>query len=457
MTNSKLLEHFLDLIQTPRSDEIFYTPIEVVNHAVFFSKSLSLASALEKRKEQKWLLWAENAGDFLVQFTALFLAKKHIVLPGNAHPGTLNALSNNYDALLLDQTIAGYPAQNSQFQLIASELETRAPSPISLATDITITIFTSGSTGEAKAVHKQLSQFLQEIDTLAPLWSDTLETHCVLTTVSHQHIYGLLHACLWPFWRRAAFYAEIHQYPEELMAVAELKQPCVLISSPTHLARMPSSNDFIAQKKSFRAIFSSAGLLDYKSAQQIQKICGFSPIEIFGSTETGGVAWRQQGTEENAPWRAFPNCHLSQDESKCLIVHSAQAGELPCVMGDRVTLKSDGSFQLLGRADKIVKVEGKRLSLTELEQRLSAHPLVNQARAITITKKRDEVCAVVTVHNDAKQLEKRELVSQLKAHLARFYERILIPRRWRFVKSFPVDQQGKVTFSELRRCFEEAS
>jgi acyl-coenzyme A synthetase/AMP-(fatty) acid ligase len=39
----------------------------------------------------------------------------------------------------------------------------------------------------------------------------------------------------------------------------------------------------------------------------------------------------------------------------------------------------DGGFVLAGRADRIVKIEEKRVSLSAIEQRLLASPLVREA------------------------------------------------------------------------------
>jgi acyl-coenzyme A synthetase/AMP-(fatty) acid ligase len=44
-------------------------------------------------------------------------------------------------------------------------------------------------------------------------------------------------------------------------------------------------------------------------------------------------------------------------------------------MDDGIELMPDGRFRLLGRLDRVVKIEEKRLSLPEMEARLAASPL----------------------------------------------------------------------------------
>src|SRR5690625_5781917 len=66
-------------------------------------------------------------------------------------------------------------------------------------------------------------------------------------------------------------------------------------------------------------------------------------------------------------------------------------------MGDRVQLLDDGGFILLGRADRIVKVEGKRLSLTEMQRHLEAHGAIAEARIILVKGRREQLAVVATL------------------------------------------------------------
>jgi acyl-coenzyme A synthetase/AMP-(fatty) acid ligase len=53
-------------------------------------------------------------------------------------------------------------------------------------------------------------------------------------------------------------------------------------------------------------------------------------------------------------------------------------------MGDRVRATADGRFALLGRADGIVKVGGRRVDLESVRQTLKEHPGVRDAVAISL-------------------------------------------------------------------------
>lgn len=128
-------------------------------------------------------------------------------------------------------------------------------------------------------------------------------------------------------------------------------------------------------------------------------------------------------------------------------------------MGDQVELRENGLFRLLGRADTIVKVEGKRLSLTEMERRLSDHALVQDARlTVVATSKREEVGAVVvpSLAGSAWLEEKGKLAfnRELKDWLLQYFERPLLPRRWRYLAELPYNAQGKITAQALTQILQ---
>ncbi|MDN8972010.1 hypothetical protein Q0P32_14595, partial [Staphylococcus aureus] len=68
------------------------------------------------------------------------------------------------------------------------------------------------------------------------------------------------------------------------------------------------------------------------------------------------------------------------------------------VLSDIIQLAPDGrQFQLKGRADRIIKLEEKRLSLTEVEQRLISLPEIADAAVITQQRRGRTVLAAVIV------------------------------------------------------------
>lgn len=129
--------------------------------------------------------------------------------------------------------------------------------------------------------------------------------------------------------------------------------------------------------------------------------------------------------------------------------------------GDVAEPAPNGQFILCGRSDRIVKVEEKRLSLPEMEQRLGSHPWIADC-AITVLDEapRDVVATAIVLSPDgvaakATQSE-RDLRSALSGSLHPFFERVVLPRRWRFVSQIPENSQGKRPKSAIQALFSSA-
>jgi len=66
-----------------------------------------------------------------------------------------------------------------------------------------------------------------------------------------------------------------------------------------------------------------------------------------------------------------------------------------CEQADRISLTSDGRFRLEGRIDRVLKVEGKRVSLERLEREIARLPWVSEAAVVALSEPRTYLGAVV--------------------------------------------------------------
>src|SRR5471032_1143295 len=183
---------------------------------------------------------------------------------------------------------------------------TRASLEAALAPDFpALVVFTSGSTGAAQAIPKKIAQLASEVATLEILFGAIAGDAAVIATVSHQHIYGLLFKVLWPLSAGRAIHALSVTFPEQL-APALAAGPCVLVASPAHLKRLPTYLDWSSAARTVRAVFSSGGPLPAETAHATGDLLGKIPLEVYGSSETGGIAWRQRGVVGDESWQPFP-------------------------------------------------------------------------------------------------------------------------------------------------------
>ena len=207
-------------------------------------------------------------------------------------------------------------------------------------------------------------------------------------------------------------------------------------------------------------IFSSGGLLEKNDAKQVNNILGVYPIEVLGSTETSGIAFRQRDANTNAcRWQPLPLVKLDLDPTtQRLMVRSPFfGGDENFMMGDMASFSDDGSFELLGRADRLVKIEEKRISLIQIENLLKAHKLVAHAYALKLETNRQYIAAIIVLSATGQNLLEKNgnlwLNNQLKTALSEHIDRLALPKQFRYVKEIPTNSQGKYVTEELEQLF----
>lgn len=391
-----------------------------------------------------------------VEFAAALIGGWHagrtVYLPGDTLPATCRALADRGIALAGE-----FPAEFAPMAAPADGDPAFAFAP--LDGGVTgVVIHTSGSTGEPQALPKTLAQLAGEVETLEQQFGARCDGADVVATVSHQHIYGLLFKILWPLGAQRSFVSESVAYPEQL-AVRLAARASVLVSSPAHLKRLSGAIDWSGARVTTRAIFSSGGPLPSEAVLAAEQLIGHTPIEVYGSSETGGVAWRQRTGGVERRWAPLPGVELRLQQGALSVRSPHVPGHDWFALADIVELGADGTFVLSGRADRIAKVEGKRVSLTAIERALRASPLVQDATLVALPGARDELGAVV-VPTDAGRAALRDegaaaVGRRLRAALAPTIERVALPRRWRWVDALPQNSEGKTPLASLMRLFED--
>lgn len=417
------------------------------DHAGFHREVLDWQAGFRAQAGDTWALHFEDAARFAAALYGAWHAGKTVVLPGDALAGTRSRLRARVDGFAGDWADSDLPAPD---RVADSGLPLR-----SLDTDATrLVVFTSGSTGEPVAIEKRLRQLDAEVHALEAALGGQLDGVAVHGTVSHQHIYGLLFRVLWPLAAGRAIVSRAF-FPEDLLAAMD-GQDAVLVASPAHLKRLPTQLAWTVLHGRLRAVFSSGGALPAEAAHEVTRLLGVPPTEILGSSETGGIAWRRWETE--APvWRPLPGVDWRVDEG-VLEVHSPHlSGDAWWRSQDRAEPDGAGGFRLLGRADRIVKVEERRVSLDALERQIQAHPAVKEVRVLLLEGTRSALAAVVAMADGmpvpADATARRTLSQSLSRHLAGTQDAVTRPRRWRFLTALPVNAQGKVTEAALTALF----
>ena len=443
------------LSKGPSSQQLIsFNHHNIVTGAVFTGQVAHLHQQLMLSPSKRWLLASESSDLFAVGLCAALLAGKEIILPANTQTGTLSEITHEFDGVISDQAIC----EGKCFIMLKKDLTQSAGVWPTSTQYGQLILFTSGSSGHPKAVHKTLDQLDAEVTVLEHTFAQHLPQCSVISTVSHQHIYGLLFKILWPLAASRPFLSDLVEYPETLTYYTSLFPNLCLISSPAQLSRLPDALDNEPQLRSPSLVFSSGGPLNYDAAQGVAHCYGKQPIEVFGSTETGGIAYRRQ-TQKDQPWQAFHGIEIQQDRKDCALnvksPYLEDANWLRCE--DQIELIETGLFHLRGRLDRIVKIEEKRVSLVQMEALLESHPLIERAVLVSVEQPRTQLGAVIVLSEHGIQELKSEgklsLNNIFKAHLLTQFERVTLPKRWRYPDVLPVNQQGKHVQALLLELF----
>jgi acyl-coenzyme A synthetase/AMP-(fatty) acid ligase len=397
-------------------------------------------------RDDRALVACDDRYRFAVCLLAAWKAGRAVALPPNGQPGTIRRLAAASGAPIVlgdgDQ-LPGFDVRS----VLAQPGAVPPFAPPDFESDRLLAIlFTSGSTGAPEPWPKTAAQLLGEALLLTEVFGLGPGDR-VLATLPPQHIYGLLFGVLLPLVSGAAFLRSTPLHPESVGQRARESSATVLVTVPAHLKYLAALERGKAPR--FRLLFSSAAPLDPALAQALPPLAQ-EAHEILGSTETGGMASRRLAAEER--WRPLPGVHVEEGPEGRLLLDSPlldATAARPFRCADRIELAADGTFRHLGRVDDVVKVAGKRLSLSDLERMLRAIEGVRDAAAVAVSTdaaRGTEVWAAVAGQGLAQSAIREALLQQL--------DPVLLPRRLRIVDQLPAGDNGKRTRAMLLSLFD---
>jgi acyl-coenzyme A synthetase/AMP-(fatty) acid ligase len=302
-----------------------------------------------------------------------------------------------------------------------------------------VSLFTGGSTGKPRIWSKTPANLLGEALHLAGTFG-IRQTDLLLSTVPPRHIYGLLGSVLLPFVASAQVLRRTCTFPLEILSTLQNEGATVLVGVPIHYRALRSGD---LQRFSLRLALSSAAPLDSEDAAFFLEKTGLAITEIYGSTETGGMAIRSHGSN-NGSWEPFACLDWKILSDRLCIRSDFVSPDLPCdaegffMTADRVAEAGENRFTFLGRADHIVKVAGKRVDLEEVREKIRQIPGVRDAYVTAVPLNGARQAQIATlVASDLSARELRAAIRSMDEHYGR-------PRRIRIVKAIPVLPNGKI-------------
>lgn len=403
---------------------------QLFNHAVHVSRQLPERGYAVNLCQNRYL--------FAVSFLAVCLKQQINLLPPNLSSGSIASILAQYtDSYCLIDQPGKFPSEHF---IIPNELpRVRYDSIPSLNTDAIASIsFTSGSTGEPKAIAKTWREFQKS----ALLANQQLQLNeqplVIVSTVPPQHMYGLETSLFWPLYSKLEISGSRPFYPEDIRSQIGLhNKPCLLISSPIHIKVCLESN---FNWNNIAKVLSSTAPIATDLVVKAEQTFKAPLYEIFGSTETLSFASRRP--IKNNLWQPYRGISLKKGSNGFTI----SGGHLTysVMLDDEFKLFPDGHFKIIGRSSDMLKIAGKRASLSELNRVINNIKGVQDA--VFYRSSGERIGAFVV-----SELPKQEIIKALKQSL----DEVFLPRPLTKVKQLPRNEIGKLMKSDMLQLIEQ--
>ena len=419
-----------------------------VSGAEFIGEALVLAAQLPDGRPVNL---CQDRYHFALGLAAALLRGQTSLMPPNALPETLRQVPAEGGApyLMVDDVppdTGGLPLHHVRRPAGVAPLTQMPQIPVDQEA---VCLLTSGSTGapqpHAKRWGPLVANIASEAERLAELLQEpTLAGITLVATVPAQHSYGFESTVLLAMLGGATFDAGRPFYPADIAAALQaVPEPRALVTTPFHLKTLLLAG---LPLPPVALTLSATAPLSPQLAAQAEAAFHGQLIEIYGCTEAGQVASRR--TTAGQTWHTLGALRITQEaaaDGDRFVVAGGHVIE-PTPLADVLVLQDAQHFQLLGRANDLIHVAGKRSSLAHLNFHLNRIDGVDDG-AFWLPDEVTEGIVRPLAFVVAPRLSAREIVAALRAQL----ESAFVPRRVVHVDALPREATGKLTVAALRR------
>jgi long-chain acyl-CoA synthetase len=224
---------------------------------------------------------------------------------------------------------------------------------------VRLTFQTSGSTGTPKPCTQERQWLEADAAAIGKVLQDPKR---ILSLVPPHHIYGFIYSALMPAILQVPVLDIRHLSPGALVQLMQAGD--VIIATP-HLWRylVTSISEFPNQICGL----TSTAAMPQQLAHDLRAAGLYQLIEIYGSTETNGIGWRDQNTSGFSLfdwWR-------KSDRASVLLRQGTGADSEEFELMDTLLFDDDGTFQPAGRVDRAVQVGGMNVFPDHIASQLS--------------------------------------------------------------------------------------
>lgn len=392
---------------------------------------------------------------FALGLAAALLRGQTSLMPPNALPETLRQApaGGGQPYLLVDE--GDHSASGLQALQVSRPVVAPAATEVPLlAADLeAVCLLTSGSTGAPQPHAKRWGSLVANIGAEASrlaqmLGRPGLHGITLVATVPAQHSYGLESTVLLAMLGGACFDAGRPFYPADIVdALQQVPEPRALVTTPFHLKTLLLAG---LPAPAVALTLSATAPLSPQLAGQAEQTLGGQLIEIYGCTEAGQVASRR--TTAGEVWQTLGELRIHRQLGAAAAgdaeTYAVTGGHVlePTALADVLDLLDSQHFKLLGRANDLIHVAGKRSSLAHLNFHLNRIDGVDDG-AFWLPDDVAESIVRPIAFVVAPTLSAAQVIAALRTQL----EGIFVPRRVVKVDALPREATGKLTVAALRQ------
>jgi long-chain acyl-CoA synthetase len=323
------------------------------------------------------------------------------------------------DYLLIEKTIGRWCAIVSEALNLKSER---------------VTFQTSGSTGIAKACTHEIDDIVAEAHELSELLG---RPRRIISMVPPHHIYGFIFTALVPQILGAELVDARILSPGRIRAM--LAKGDLVVATP-HLWRYLATS-----LPSFPAGVSgstSTASMPLELAEELQSKGLTCLTEVYGSSETSGIAWRQQPSDA---FTLFDAWIVSEDREAISRRRSDGSIVAPQPFGDIVIFEGPRKLRPAGRRDGAVQVGGINVFPERVKRVLEEHEHVAEASvrlfAVAGDTARQRLRAFIAVSGNG---DHAALEAGLREHASGHLSEAERPVAYSFGEALPRNAMGKL-------------
>lgn len=304
----------------------------------------------------------------------------------------------------------------------------------------TITFKTGGTVSDGKLVEKTFANMLTEANDIAVELGIGSGLNFISTTTA-EHLFGFTFHYMLPYVTGNITHTERIHYPENINF-----DNAVLVTTPSFLEAMRKYDSHPVKNPK---IIISAGAKLETPTFEFAKTIADEVFEIYGSTESGVIAYRKTPNEKLKLFSGIKILETGKDYTKLETNYSKKS---LVTVEDRIKL-IDNKIEFLGRSGRVLKIQEKRIAADIMEAEIKKSDYIDSVYCFEYETK---LAAFGVLSDKGKEFllqnDKLSLTKILKSELKNEFE--IVPQKWIFFDEIPKKENGKINKKFIKECFD---